>query len=381
MLIDKSNIRVLLVCVNFNRDPDFDDLVAEGEELVHSAEYKLVHTLTTNRTVVDRKSFIGSGKVEEIKALCAQLEIDMLVVNHNLTPLQERNLSESLDIDIRDRTCLILDIFSLRTKSNEGVLQVELAQQTYMMSRLIGRWTHLERQRGGTGTIGGAGEKQLELDKRFIRDKIHTLKTRLTAVVKQRETQRKSRNKNGVFSVSVVGYTNAGKSTMFNALTNAGAYAENRLFATLQTTSRKLYLAREHEVIISDTVGFIRNLSHNLVAAFRATLEETVHANLLLNVVDVSQRLKERQIEDVKKVLSEIDADTIPSLIVYNKIDLIGDCLPKIEYNNSGEPIAVYLSAVSNLGLDLLKQAILEKMAYSKLNLKKQELVYEPWKN
>jgi GTP-binding protein HflX len=239
----------------------------------------------------------------------------------------------------------------------------------------------LERQRGGTGTIGGAGEKQLELDKRFIRDKIHTLKTRLTAVVKQRETQRKSRNKNGVFSVSVVGYTNAGKSTMFNALTNAGAYAENRLFATLQTTSRKLYLAREHEVIISDTVGFIRNLSHNLVAAFRATLEETVHANLLLNVVDVSQRLKERQIEDVKKVLSEIDADTIPSLIVYNKIDLIGDCLPKIEYNNSGEPIAVYLSAVSNLGLDLLKQAILEKMAYSKLNLKKQELVYEPWKN
>ncbi len=279
MLIDKSNIRVLLVCVNFNRDPDFDDLVAEGEELVHSAEYKLVHTLTTNRTVVDRKSFIGSGKVEEIKALCAQLEIDMLVVNHNLTPLQERNLSESLDIDIRDRTCLILDIFSLRTKSNEGVLQVELAQQTYMMSRLIGRWTHLERQRGGTGTIGGAGEKQLELDKRFIRDKIHTLKTRLTAVVKQRETQRKSRNKNGVFSVSVVGYTNAGKSTMFNALTNAGAYAEDRLFATLQTTSRKLYLAREHEVIISDTVGFIRNLSHNLVAAFRATLEETIHAN------------------------------------------------------------------------------------------------------
>ena len=260
------------------------------------------------------------------------------------------------------------------------MLQVELAVQTYQLSRLVRRWSHLERQRGGIGLRGGPGEKQIELDKRIIKEKIRALKSRLNEAVKQRRTQRKSRSKNDVFSLSIVGYTNAGKSTLFNAITKSHVYTEDRLFATLETTSRKLYLNKEQEVVISDTVGFIRDLPHTLIAAFRATLEETIHANLLLHVVDASQILKERQIEDVNTVLTEIQAIDIPQLLVYNKIDLKEGLDARIEYDSDGEPIAVYVSAVQNLGLDLLRQAIVEKRIWIMQNKSEQDVAYEPWK-
>lgn len=370
----------MLLCVRLHGDTDFKDLVQEGVELVDSANYNLVYTLKINRRVIDPKYFIGSGKVEELKILCNQLNINALVVNHNLTPIQERNLAKELDIDVIDRTGLILDIFASRVKSNEGVLQVELAKQSFLLTRLVGRWTHLERQRGGTGTIGGAGEKQIELDKRMIKEKIKSLKARLELVVKQRRTQRKSREKHNVCSISIVGYTNAGKSTLFNCLTNGNVYAQDRLFATLQTTSRKCYLSDSIEAVLSDTVGFIRDLPHGLVAAFKATLEETIHAGLLLNVVDVSGVLKERQIKDVDSVLNEIEAGEIPQLIIYNKIDLEIGIEPRIEYDINGVPYAVYISAEKKLGLELLKNAILEKLFQLTKNKSINKFIaYEPW--
>jgi GTP-binding protein HflX len=300
--------------------------------------------------------------------------------------IQERNLDNELEvIRIVDRTQLILDIFAARVTSNEGILQIELAQQSYLATRLVGRWKDLDRQRGGFGMTGGPGEKQIELDKRAIADKVVVLRRRLDAIVKQRDTQRKSRLKSGINSVSIVGYTNAGKSTLFNLLTKANVYAEDRLFATLQTTSRHLFISAGNEIILSDTVGFIRDLPSKLVAAFRATLEETIYANLLLQVVDVSHLTYQRHLEDVNLVLKEIHADTIPQLIIYNKIDLSTDenILPQISYNAEQEPIAVYISAKQNLGLDLLRQAIVEKLEFIRQhnNNKQQDLIYEPWKD
>lgn len=353
---------VVLLSVKLHNDTDFDELVQEGAELVNSAGFHIVNNLKVNRNTIDPKYFIGSGKLDEIKALCNQFKVKALVVNHNLTPTQERNLSKELKIEIIDRTGLILDIFDKKAKSNESVLQVELARLDYLSTRLVRRWTHLERQRGGTYAMGGGGEKQIELDRRMIRLRIKTLKSRLDKVVKNRQTQRKLREKSGVLNISIVGYTNSGKSTLLNALSNAGVYVENRLFATLQTTSRKLYLSDEIDIVISDTVGFIRGLPHSLVAAFRATLEETVHADLLLNVVDISNVLRNRQIEEVNRVLLEIGANNIPTLIVYNKIDLTPESNPAIEYNKDGEPIAAYISAEKKIGLNILGKAILEKI-------------------
>lgn len=381
--IPQANLfRALVICVNFNRDQDFDAIVGEGIALVESGGYNILQTLTMNRQSVDAKFFIGRGKVEEIKTLCNAYEIGTVIVNHNLSSVQERNLAVELQVPLIDRTRLILDIFASRVKSNEGVLQVELASQTHQLSRLVKRWSHLERQRGGIGVRGGPGEKQMELDRRMIADKIKALKSRLMIAVKQRQTQRKARLKQQKFSVSIVGYTNAGKSTLFNRLAKTNVYAENRLFATLETTSRKLFLTPAFEIVVSDTVGFIRDLPHTLVAAFRATLEETIHADLLLHIVDISQPLRERQVKDVNRVLKEIEADWVPQLIVYNKIDLNKVLAPRIEYTIDGEPIAVYVSAVKNLGFDLLRQAITEKIIWLKQNnVKQQELVYEPWKH
>lgn len=371
----------ILVCVNLKRDRDFAQLVEEGSDLVDSAGYNIVETVVVNRATIDSKLFIGKGKVEELKSLALSSDIKAIIVNHNLSSIQERNLEVELKVPVIDRTSLILNIFAARVKGKEGILQVELAVQTHQLSRLVRRWSHLERQRGGIGVRGGPGEKQMELDKRQISDKIKGLKSRLLEAVKQRQTQRKSRLKNDIYSASIVGYTNAGKSTLFNSLTKAKVYTEDRLFATLETTSRKLFISDYNEIVISDTVGFIRDLPHGLVAAFRATLEETVHANLLLHVVDVSQILKERQIEDVNKVLVEIKASHIPQLIVYNKIDLKEGMEPRIDYNDDGEPISVYLSAEKNLGIELLRQAIIEKRSWINQQQEQQELVYEPWKH
>lgn len=372
----------IIVAVNINNNHDFDEDVAEAISLTESAGYNVLQVITMNRPKPDPTFFVGKGKLDEIKTLCESLKPDVLIVNHNILAVQERNLDTSLGgVRIVDRTQLILEIFASRVSSNEGILQIELAQQSYLATRLVRRWTHLERQRGGIGLRSGSGEKQIELDKRQISDKVALLKKRLAEVVKQRETQRKSRLKSGINSVSIVGYTNAGKSTLFNALTKAAVYAENRLFATLQTTTRKLFLSPENEIILSDTVGFIRELPTKLVAAFRATLEETLYANMLLHVVDVSSTVKDRQIEDVNQVLTEIDADTIPQLIVYNKIDLVAGLEPHIVYDQDSKPVAVYVSATLNLGLDLLRQAITEQLIWIAQNKNiMQDLVYEPWK-
>lgn len=373
---------VLLIAVNLNRNSEFDEDVAEGVALTESAGFYVAQVLTANRPKVDPSFFVGSGKLDEIKTLCDTLKPSAVVINHNISPVQERNLDRELKIRIIDRTQLILDIFAQRVTTNEGILQIELAQQSYIATRLVRRWTHLERQRGGIGLRSGSGEKQIELDKRAISDKVTLLKKRLAVVVKQRDTQRKARLKSGLPTLSIVGYTNAGKSTLFNTLTKAKVYAEDRLFATLQTTSRHLFIDETNEVVLSDTVGFIRDLPHKLVAAFRATLEETVYAQLLLHVVDVAHASRFRQMDDVNGVLSEINADTIPQLIVYNKIDLSENIEPLIRYSDENEPLEVFVSAAQNKGLDLLRQAIIEKLEWiKKNNNQQQDLVYEPWKD
>ena len=377
MIIKK---RVILICVNLRQDRDFTQLVEESTALVDSFGYEVAQAITVNRSTIDSRLYIGKGKIEEIRLMATSLDIDTVIFGQNLSSIQERNLETELKLRVIDRTRLILDIFASRVTGREGILQVELAVQTHQLSRLVRRWSHLERQRGGIGVRGGPGEKQMELDKRMIGDKIKMLKVRLKEAVRQRATQRKARLKNEVFSVSIVGYTNAGKSTLFNILTKSQVYTEDRLFATLETTSRKMYISDYNEIVISDTVGFIRDLPHTLVAAFRATLEETIHANLLLHVVDVSQILKDRQISDVNKVLLEIKASEIPQLIIYNKIDLKSGMQPHIEYNKDGEPIAVYLSATNKMGLLLLNQVLIEKRSWIIRKKKEQDLVYEPWK-
>ena len=372
----------LIVAINFNHNLNFDEDINEAVALAESAGYEILQVLTANRPKPDATLFVGKGKADEINTICNDINPSVVIIAHNISSVQERNLDTLFSRRVIDRTRLILDIFAQRVATNEGILQVELAMQSHLATRLVRRWTHLERQRGGIGLRSGSGEKQIELDKRAITDKVALLKKRLSAVVRQRDTQRKSRLKNNVPMLSIVGYTNAGKSTLFNTLTKANVYAENRLFATLQTTSRHLFLTEEHEVIISDTVGFIRNLPHQLVAAFRATLEETIYANLLLHVVDASSNMKDRQISDVNVVLSEIEADQIPQLIVYNKIDLLEGVTPRIEYSEQGEPLGVYVSAEYNLGLDLLRDAIREKLTYLNDNKPSAvDLVYEPWKN
>ncbi|MBU1222619.1 MAG: GTPase HflX [Gammaproteobacteria bacterium] len=349
--------RVILVALDFG-DPDFSESVAELRLLASGAGLEVRGEVQGKRSRPDAALFVGSGKADEIAALVLATEADVVIFNHELSPAQERNLERRLQCRVIDRTSLILDIFARRANSAEGKLQVELAQLQHLSTRLVRGWTHLERQRGGVG-MRGPGEKQLETDRRLLGVRVKALRERLAKLGKQRRTQRRSRSRQHVLSVALVGYTNAGKSTLFNALTRAGAYAADQLFATLDTTTRKVYLPKVGEVVLSDTVGFITRLPHDLVAAFRATLEATAEADLLLHVIDSSSPGRERQIEAVEKVLGEIGADAVPQLRVYNKLDLTG-VAPGVGRDEYGKLQSVYVSAQTGAGLELLRDALSE---------------------
>jgi GTP-binding protein HflX len=345
----------VLVALDFGRD-DHPANRAELEALATSAGARVLAVVEGRRSRPDPALFAGSGKVDEIARVRAATAATVVIFNHELTPAQQRNLERAVGCRVVDRTSLILDIFAQRASSHEGKVQVELAQLEHLATRLVRGWTHLERQKGGIG-LRGPGETQLETDRRLIGRRVKVLRTRLERLARQRTVQRRARARGEVLSLSIVGYTNAGKSTLFNALTHAGAYAADRLFATLDTTTRRLYLPPLGALTVSDTVGFIRGLPHPLVAAFRATLEETVHADLLLHVVDASSPVRDRQIAEVNGVLEEIGAQAIPQLIVWNKIDLNG-VGPGIDRDDCGSIVRVRLSARTGAGLDALRQAL-----------------------
>jgi GTP-binding protein HflX len=355
--------RVILVALDFGK-PDFAEIVAELRLLATGAGLDILGEIQGKRSRPDAALFVGSGKADEIAALVAATEADVVIFNHELSPAQERNLERRLHCRVIDRVSLILDIFARRANSAEGKLQVELAQLQHLSTRLVRGWTHLERQRGGVG-MRGPGEKQLETDRRLIGLRVKALRERLAKLGKQRRTQRRSRGRQNVLSVALVGYTNAGKSTLFNALTRAGAYAADQLFATLDTTTRKIYLPQVGEVVLSDTVGFITNLPHELVAAFRATLEATTEADLLLHVIDSASSGRERQIEAVEKVLGEIGAELVPQLRVYNKLDLTG-VAPGVVRDEYGRLQSVYVSAQTGAGLEVLRDALSEILVASR---------------
>ncbi len=351
-------MRAALVGIDFGAG-DFNASVEELSLLAQSAGAVPITTITAKRSSPDAAYFVGSGKADEIGQACLDQNIEIVIFNHALSPAQQRNLEKRINIRVLDRTSLILDIFAQRAKSHEGKLQVELAQLQHLATRLIRGWTHLERQKGGIG-LRGPGETQLETDRRLIGERVKALRARLAKLRKQHETQRRARGKSHTFSVSLVGYTNAGKSTLFNALTKAGVYVANQLFATLDTTSRRVYLGEDcGNVVFSDTVGFVRELPHQLVAAFRATLEETIHADLLLHVVDAASPVRMEQIEQVNLVLKEIGADHIPQILVWNKIDAAG-LEPAVERGEDGKISRVFISAHTGAGLDLLRESVVE---------------------
>ncbi len=352
-------MRFILVGVDFG-DRDFPDSFAELRLLAESAGAEVVHESISKRARPDAALFVGSGKAEELAVLVKSLSADGLIFNHALTPAQQRNLQKVFSARVIDRTTLILDIFALRAQSHEGKLQVELAQLRHLSSRLVRQWSHLERQKGGVG-MRGPGEKQLELDRRMLDARVKRLTADLARLQKQRDTQRRARTRGGVFKVSLVGYTNAGKSTLFNQLTHAGVYSADQLFATLDTTTRRVYLGDGIQISLADTVGFIRELPHQLVEAFKATLEETVHADLLLHVIDGASESRDVQIAQVESVLAEIGAHAIPRIHVLNKIDLTGVPPRWRDLSETGGAALgeVYLSAQSGVGLDLLRTQLL----------------------
>ncbi|WP_298771637.1 ribosome rescue GTPase HflX [uncultured Shewanella sp.] len=345
----------VLVHVDFSDEDSREDLL-ELQLLVESAGAQSIGVITASRRSPDRKYFVGSGKAEELAAMVAATEANVVIFNHALSPAQERNLEYLCQCRVLDRTTLILDIFAQRARTYEGKLQVELAQLRHMSTRLIRGWTHLERQKGGIG-MRGPGETQLETDRRLLRGRIKAINKRLAKVDKQREQSRRARNRSDLATVSLVGYTNAGKSTLFNALTLSEVYAADQLFATLDPTLRKLDLD-DGSVILADTVGFIRHLPHDLVAAFKATLQETRQADLLLHIIDCADENMGDNFEQVQNVLKEIEADDIPQLIVCNKIDLLDDVSPHIDYDDEGKPMRVWVSAQKQQGLTLLQEAI-----------------------
>jgi GTP-binding protein HflX len=340
--------------------PDYAESLEELRLLAESAGVHVLALVEGKRQRPDASTFAGSGKVDEIAALVEQLEAPLVIFNHDLSPAQMRNLTAKIQTRVIDRTMLILDIFALRAKSHEGKVQVELAQLKYLSTRLVGMNMDMGQQKFAVGARG-PGETQLELDRRKLDRRVHLLNERLKQLKRHRELQRKARNRSDVMSVSIVGYTNAGKSTLFNRLTNANVYVANQLFATLDTTARKIFLEGEshRQVVLSDTVGFIRHLPHGLVAAFRSTLEETAQADLLLHVVDVNSPERHDQVAEVNKVLAEIGAQHIPQIVVYNKIDLQG-LEAGVKRDEYGKIASVHLSAITGDGLADLRVALAE---------------------
>jgi GTP-binding protein HflX len=350
--------RAILVHLD-GQDPEAREDPQEFQELANSAGAETVAFVSVSRHQPTAKYLIGTGKVDELREQVKAGEVDLVIFNHTLTPSQERNLERAFECRVLDRTGLILDIFAQRARTHEGKLQVELAQLEHMSTRLVRGWTHLERQKGGIG-LRGPGETQLETDRRLLRVRLRQIKARLEKVRSQREQARRGRKRADIPSVSLVGYTNAGKSTLFNAVTQSDVYAANQLFATLDPTLRRLELADIGPIVLADTVGFIRHLPHKLVEAFRATLEESANSDLLVHVIDAHEPERMAQVEQVMAVLTEIGAQGLPILEVYNKVDLLDAVEPHIQRGEDGKPQRVWVSARDGLGLDLVGEAIAE---------------------
>ena len=365
----ESTDAVILVSIDFN-EPDYAESLYELRQLVTTAGLTITCTIEGKRSVPDAKLFIGSGKADDLKSMLEASETKLVAFNHDLSPSQQRNLERHLDARVVDRTGLILDIFAQRAQSHEGKLQVELAQLEHLSTRLVKGWSHLERQKGGIGVRGGPGETQLELDRRQLRVRIKQLREKLTKLKSQRGMQRRARKRSNLMAVSLVGYTNAGKSTLFNRLTRADIYAADQLFATLDTTSRKMHLPELEgygsvPVVLSDTVGFIKHLPTTLIEAFGATLEEAAQADLLFHVVDMASSNREAQIAQVNKVLHDIDADKVQQVLILNQIDRL-DCEPGFDRDEYGKIIRVRVSAKTGEGLDYIRLALQEHHAYLK---------------
>ncbi|MWQ63272.1 GTPase HflX [Glaesserella parasuis] len=346
-----------MVHLYLSQTKDVENLM-EFQTLAESAGVEVVATLTTTRSAPHIKYYVGQGKAQEIADAIKDFDATVVLINHQLSPAQTRNLQSLCDCRVVDRTGLILDIFAQRARSHEGKLQVELAQLRHLSTRLVRRLGNQDQQKGGAVGLRGPGETQLETDRRLIKVRIQQLQNRLEKVSKQRDQNRKTRQKADIPTISLVGYTNAGKSTLFNAITDAGVYAADQLFATLDPTLRRIQIQDVGTAILADTVGFIRFLPHDLVSAFKSTLQETTDATLLLHVIDGADDRKNENIDAVNQVLDEIEALEIPTLLVYNKVDRLDSIEPHIEYNDDGKPVAVYLSAQQNQGIDLLFEAM-----------------------